>query len=95
MKLPKLTRKKIGDQQYDLVMPDGRVVGNAVKTGTHLDDYPWEWILADDLYAVLKEKGFGNIRSQGSEDTLTACVDQLASKIVQYDLIPNPKKGDQ
>lgn len=43
----KLTRHKIGDQTYEMRTPDGDAVAIVAKTGTHLDDYPWEFYPLD------------------------------------------------
>lgn len=43
----KLTRRKVGDQKYELRNDGGDVVATVVKNGTHLDDYPWDVILED------------------------------------------------
>lgn len=42
-----LKRVKVKAGHYDLVTPEGEVVATVAKTGTHLDDYPWDWYLAD------------------------------------------------
>jgi hypothetical protein len=99
LELPKLTRKKIGDQNYNIVDQDGNVVGNAVKTGTHLDNYPWDWSLADELYAQFKERAPRHRRSQGVEESLKVCVDTIAGLIAQFELKfpthPQPPEGTQ
>ena len=41
-----LRRVKVEAGHYSLVA-DEEVVATVVKTGTHLDDYPWDWYLAD------------------------------------------------
>lgn len=81
---PVLVRKKVGDQHYSLVNRKGIVVGGAVKTGTHLDDYPWDWHIDDELLKAARLKGFTFRRTQGVCDTLKACVDQLATLVMTY-----------
>lgn len=47
--MSKLTRKNISVQDGPYYVPkyqifrDGVMVGTATKTGTHLDNYPWDW----------------------------------------------------
>lgn len=81
---PVLKRKKIGDQTYSLVDTEGIVVGGAVKTGTHLDDYPWDWHIDDEILKTAKLKGISFRRTQGVCDTLRDCVDIVATLMMTY-----------
>jgi hypothetical protein len=86
---PKIIRKKTGDQQYDLLTADGIVVGSAVKTGSHLDHYPWDWALSEKLAAQLKDAKTASgmpARTQGPLETLRDCVDAVATAIAHYNL---------
>jgi hypothetical protein len=62
-----LRRVKVKAGHYDMVALD-EVVATVVKTGTHLDDYPWDWYLAD---------GWTNYqgRTTGTTDSLANAVD--------------------
>ena len=63
-----LKRVKVGDLKYQIVRRDnGQAVGDVVKTGSHLDDYPWDW-------SYRRAGGAG-----GSADTLTSAVQEIAS----------------
>jgi hypothetical protein len=49
--------------------------GYAVKTGTHLDSYPWDW----NIEPILKNATYANgraVRTGGSADTLRSAKDQ-------------------
>lgn len=48
------------------------IVAEAHKTGTHLDDYPWDWYVVGD--APVKE----GARTSGTTDTLRSAKDQVA-----------------
>lgn len=86
MEKPRLTRKKIADQSYALKDPRGLVVATVTKTGSHLDDYPWEWSLNDTLkFASARSDGRG-VAETGVEESLRACVDTLAARIAHYGL---------
>lgn len=85
MDKPNLTRKKVGDQSYVLLDEKGREVATAVRTGTHLDYYPWDWALSDDLAAQLKVKS-PKTKAQGVEESLRVCVETIAGRIAQYEL---------
>lgn len=37
--------KKVEAGEYAAVNDAGETVGHVTKTGTHLDDYPWDWHL--------------------------------------------------
>lgn len=77
----KIRRKKVGPSSYVLIDSEvGDVVAYAVKTGTHLDDYPWDWRLADGLHFG----GVQNLREGGVTDTLKAAVDYVESGINHY-----------
>jgi hypothetical protein len=84
--MTKLTRRKIGDQMYEIVDPSGRVVGTAAKTGTHLDNYPWDWSISDGLWEDAKAKVPHGVRIVGVADTLRACVDILEGRVDHYGL---------
>lgn len=87
---PKLTRKKIGDRNYNIFTKDGVLVGNVVMTGEYSrDDYPWDWNMTDDLHRQLKESDApSHLRTGGSIDTLANAVDTMASRIAQWGLKP-------
>lgn len=67
----KLKRKKIGDQKYEMTdTATGEVIAIVVKTGSHLDDYPWDWYLRDGL--DFAEDPAGVVRNV--EESMKACV---------------------
>lgn len=86
----KLKRKKVGDQKYDLIDTSvGDVVAHAVKTGSHLDDYPWDWRLADGLHFG----GVQGLKEGGVMDTLKGVVDYVESGINRYGTREDLPKG--
>ena len=72
----KVTRHKIRTGHYEVCV-DGRVVGEVSKTGTHLDHYPWDWMLADGVEPFVLPSG-KKCRVVGVSDTLAHGVDQIA-----------------
>lgn len=56
---------------------DGKMVAEAHKTGTHLDDYPWEWYLLDAAERVDGRRG------SAVEDSLRACKNSVAFALGQ------------
>lgn len=77
----KLRRKKVGPSSYELVdSVVGDVIAYAAKTGTHLDDYPWDWYLRDGMHFG----GVHGLKEGGVKDTLKAVVDYIESGINRY-----------
>lgn len=87
---PKLTRKKIGDRNYNIVTEDGTLVGNVVMTGEYSrDPYPWEFSMTDSLYEQLKTTDIPkHWKTMGSVESLRDGVDTIASLISQFNLKP-------
>ena len=51
------------------------IAGSAVKTGTHLDNYPWDW----SIDPIRKDATYENgrpVKTGGSADTLRSAKDQ-------------------
>lgn len=77
----KLKRKKVGDRAYELVdTQTGEVIASAANTGSHLDDYPWDWYLADGLHFG----GVKGFREGGSAENLKGIVDKIESIVNTY-----------
>ena len=53
--------------QYQ-IMRDGQLIGVATKTGTHLDNYPWEWELSDGVADNGKRYGHTGLLSESMQD---------------------------
>lgn len=75
-----MKRKKIYTGHYQLIDDAGQEVAIASKTGTHLDDYPWEWYLVDGLQFAEVTK------ATGVAESLKECIDVVDSRIKQYGL---------
>lgn len=80
-----LIAKRAGAGSYDVL--DGVTkakVGEIHKTGTHLDNYPWDWHFS--------ESGLrGKVRTSGVSDTLRAAKETMA---FQWGLIPPVNRED-
>lgn len=83
----KLKRKRVGDQKYHLLDAEtGRPLAVAVKTGTHLDDYPWDWYLLPGVY-LASDLPSGR-RNQGVSDALHTAVDEVEALLGQFGVLP-------
>lgn len=49
---------------------NGERVAESVKTGSHLDDYPWDWHLTDEGLAWRFARGIRSTKTVGVSDTL-------------------------
>jgi hypothetical protein len=66
-------RVAIGDRQYEYhAMLGEKVLAVVVKTGSHLDDYPWDWYLTTATDPIQGTK------SSGVEPTLKAAKASVA-----------------
>ena len=80
-KRQKITRHKIGDQQYELRIGK-TVVAQAYKSGrSGVDHYPWEWHLLHEMRFVAEGK-----RETGVTESLREIVDKLEVHIAEYGL---------
>lgn len=68
-----LTVKRKGLGEYE-VFQHGKLVGVVAHTGTHLDHYPWDWYLADDVQPVGR-------KATGAADTKKSAVDEVGYAI--------------
>jgi len=59
-------------QQYQFVDSAGTVQADAVKTGDHLDNFPWSWVIEFDHS--------GPRGSVDQESTLDACKREIAER---------------
>ena len=57
-----------------IIERDGVPVADVVKTGTHLDDYPWDWMILDPFAANAR-------RSSGVSDTLRSAIDYVKAMV--------------
>lgn len=72
----KLSCHRDGVGAYTIYL-DGTPVAQAHHTGTHLDDYPWDWYLLGNREGV---RG----KSTGAADTLRTAKDEVASALGWY-----------
>lgn len=70
------TRRKVGPSDYE-VLDEGKVVGLAGKSGTHLDDYPWDWMLADGVEPVPNAVNGHRPDTTGVAETLAKAMNQI------------------
>jgi len=70
----KLERPGYDCPAYEFVDRRGIVQGDAIKTGTHLDNYPWQWEIEFAVEPRTARDGQPLHDKQGeSADTLRAC----------------------
>ena len=55
---------------------NGQTIAYAAKTGTHLDDYPWDWYIEHDVRVLYDWPD--RTRTGGTVDTLRTAKDDLA-----------------
>ncbi len=66
-----------------IISADGRNVGEVAKTGTHLDHYPWDWMLLDGIEPHIQKNGY-RYKTTGAAETLRQAVDEIAAAIGFY-----------
>lgn len=63
-----ITFHKVIAGEYVAIDESGETVGRVTKTGTHLDDYPWDWYITVP----------SSVRwSTGASDTLRSAKEQI------------------
>lgn len=73
-----------GLRSYDARVA-GRKVGEASKTGTHLDHYPWDWMVEFDVKR--RPNGLPG-KVTGSEETLRACKEAIRYAWLSREVAP-------
>lgn len=79
MSAPKVTRRNVSAQDGPYYVPryeirrGGVLIGMVIKTGTHLDNYPWDWQVADGI-----EARPGYSKRYGHAGLLSEAIDELA-----------------
>lgn len=81
MKRRVLWHKKAPGHWYAAMAPGGDIVAEAVLTGSHLDDYPWDWYLMPDADSFRVEPASPqeaiSRRQSGVADTLRSAKEQV------------------
>jgi hypothetical protein len=87
-----LKRKNISHQsgvyyvpQYEIYR-DGLLIGTITKTGTHLDNYPWDWYMAEGMADNGKRGDHAGLLSEAMQDLSDHAVE--VSVIEASDALP-------
>ena len=75
-------RRKVGQSSY-IISVNSKDVGEVTKTGTHLDFYPWDWMLLDGITPYVQKNGH-KYSTTGVADTLRSAMESIAAAAGAY-----------